>query len=204
MDRWAIDIANNFGHFGVATWLYHRSNMATRSACTWTQVVVILAFTLYLDLGSTVNSAWTGFYGTLLPVLNCWLMFFLYPNGVAWPHVNRTVNQKERLMRVKFVNVYDGAWKDPSKYWVSMDKNNSILSMCPCPATARYHGAGEAWRHVQHGLWMGRFLRLCPADLRLGIRHQCQDVCLAAWQNLVKGARKTATWNHDMQVPKRV
>ncbi|CAJ1367617.1 unnamed protein product [Effrenium voratum] len=46
-------------------------------------VVVILAFTLYLDLGSTVQSAWGGFYGTLLPVLNCWLMFAVYPHGVT-------------------------------------------------------------------------------------------------------------------------
>ncbi|CAK9019806.1 unnamed protein product [Durusdinium trenchii] len=45
-------------------------------------VVVILAFTLYLDLGSTVLSAWTGFYGTVIAVLNCWLMFGLYPEGV--------------------------------------------------------------------------------------------------------------------------
>ena len=41
-----------------------------------------MAFTLYLDLGSTMISAWTGFYGTLISVLNCWFMFACYPDGV--------------------------------------------------------------------------------------------------------------------------
>ena len=45
-------------------------------------VVVIVVFTLYKDLGSTVVLAWTGFYGTLLPVLNCWLTFYFFPDGV--------------------------------------------------------------------------------------------------------------------------
>lgn len=38
-------------------------------------VVVIVAFSFYTDLGTSVFLAWTGFYGTLLPVANCWLMF---------------------------------------------------------------------------------------------------------------------------------
>lgn len=46
-------------------------------------VVVIVAFSLYTDLGTTVFLAWTGFYGTLLPVANCWVMFALFPEGTA-------------------------------------------------------------------------------------------------------------------------
>ena len=34
-----------------------------------------MAFSFYTDLGTSVFLAWTGFYGTLLPVANCWLMF---------------------------------------------------------------------------------------------------------------------------------
>jgi len=44
-------------------------------------VVVMLAFTLWKDLGSTVALAWSGFGGTMLAVANCWLMFGLYPHG---------------------------------------------------------------------------------------------------------------------------
>ena len=58
--------------------------MASNVIAMASKVVVILAFTLYLDLGSTVLSAWTGFYGTVIAVLNCWLMFGLYPEGVTW------------------------------------------------------------------------------------------------------------------------
>ncbi len=54
-------------------------------------IVVIVAFTLYKDLGSTVVLAWTGFYGTLLPVLNCWMMFHLYPDGVKHGDVSSKV-----------------------------------------------------------------------------------------------------------------
>ena len=46
-------------------------------------VVLMVAFTFSVDLGSTVRLAWTGFCGTVLPVLNCWLMFSLFPSGVT-------------------------------------------------------------------------------------------------------------------------
>ena len=65
------------------------------------EVVVILAFTLYLDLGSTVNSAWTGFYGTLLPVLNCWLMFSLYPDGVPWRQGGNQDGKEKQLLSLR-------------------------------------------------------------------------------------------------------
>lgn len=68
--------------FCAATYCFEFLDWWRHQGWSMGYVVVILAFTLYLDLGSTVNSAWTGFYGTLLPVLNCWLMFYLYPNGV--------------------------------------------------------------------------------------------------------------------------
>lgn len=46
-------------------------------------VVVIVAFSFYTDLGTSNFLAWTGFYGTLLPVANCWLMFSIFPYGTA-------------------------------------------------------------------------------------------------------------------------
>lgn len=68
--------------FSAATFCFDFLSWWREQGWSMGYVVVILAFTLYLDLGSTVNSAWTGFYGTLLPVLNCWLMFSIYPDGV--------------------------------------------------------------------------------------------------------------------------
>ncbi|CAE7351802.1 unnamed protein product [Symbiodinium natans] len=68
--------------FCAATYAFEFLEWWERQGWSMSYVVVILAFTLYVDLGSTVALAWTGFYGTLLPVLNCWLMFYLYPDGV--------------------------------------------------------------------------------------------------------------------------
>eukprot|EP00418_Pyrodinium_bahamense_P037241 CAMPEP_0179208274 /NCGR_PEP_ID=MMETSP0796-20121207/103867_1 /TAXON_ID=73915 /ORGANISM="Pyrodinium bahamense, Strain pbaha01" /LENGTH=1072 /DNA_ID=CAMNT_0020913223 /DNA_START=59 /DNA_END=3274 /DNA_ORIENTATION=+ len=45
--------------------------------------VVIIVFTVYLDLGNTLALAWYNFAGTLLPTVNCLLMFQLYPNGCS-------------------------------------------------------------------------------------------------------------------------
>lgn len=44
-------------------------------------VVVMLAFTLYKDVGSTVQLAWSGYYGTMLSVVNCYIMFTIFPDG---------------------------------------------------------------------------------------------------------------------------
>ena len=73
--------------FCAATYGFDSLHWWQEQGWSMSYVVVILAFTLYLDLGSTVNLAWTGFYGTLLPVLNCWLMFYLYPVGIKDDHV---------------------------------------------------------------------------------------------------------------------
>lgn len=48
-----------------------------------TDVIVMVAFTLWKDLGSTVSLAWSGFYGTLLAIANCWFMFYFYPYGIG-------------------------------------------------------------------------------------------------------------------------
>jgi len=43
--------------------------------------VVILCFTVYQDLGTTVSFAWYNFAGTVLPVLNALFMYGWYPQG---------------------------------------------------------------------------------------------------------------------------
>ncbi|CAE7336161.1 unnamed protein product [Symbiodinium sp. KB8] len=68
--------------FCAATYGANFLNWWQRQGWSMSYVVVIVVFTLYKDLGSTVVLAWTGFYGTLLPVLNCWLIFYLFPDGV--------------------------------------------------------------------------------------------------------------------------
>lgn len=77
--------------FSAATFCFDFLSWWRHQGWSMGYVVVILAFTLYLDLGSTVNSAWTGFYGTLLPVLNCWLMFSLYPDGVKHDDISSKI-----------------------------------------------------------------------------------------------------------------
>lgn len=44
-------------------------------------VVVILVFTVFMDIGTTLSYSWYNYLGTLLPVLNCLWMYGLYPNG---------------------------------------------------------------------------------------------------------------------------
>ena len=68
--------------FCAATYGANCLNWWQRQGWSMSYVVVIVVFTLYKDLGSTVVLAWTGFYGTLLPVLNCWLIFYFFPDGV--------------------------------------------------------------------------------------------------------------------------
>ena len=59
-------------------------------------VVVIVAFSFYTELGSAVFLAWTGFYGTLLPVVNCWIICSIFPHGTAtgdpWAYVAGYLN----------------------------------------------------------------------------------------------------------------
>mmetsp|Transcript_9364 Transcript_9364/g.24178 ORF Transcript_9364/g.24178 Transcript_9364/m.24178 type:complete len:1018 (+) Transcript_9364:73-3126(+) len=43
--------------------------------------VVIICFTVYMDLGTTLSLAWYNLAGTLLPVLNCQIMYGIFPNG---------------------------------------------------------------------------------------------------------------------------
>ena len=68
--------------FCAATYYFEWLSWWQEQGWEMSYVVVILAFTFYLDLGTTNYLAWTGFYGTLLPVVNCWLMFGLFPDGV--------------------------------------------------------------------------------------------------------------------------
>jgi len=46
-------------------------------------VAAMLAFMLWKDIGSTMQLIWTGFCGTALAVLNCILLFHVYPLGMA-------------------------------------------------------------------------------------------------------------------------
>jgi len=66
-------------------------------------VIVLLGFTVYLDLGTTVFLAWSGFYGTLLSVANCWLLFGLYPNGTS------SDNNSEAML-FGYVNFFVFVW----------------------------------------------------------------------------------------------
>lgn len=51
----------------------------------WTMqyVVVIIAFTVFMDLGQTVSLAWANFYGTILPTLNIICLYNYFEHGVA-------------------------------------------------------------------------------------------------------------------------
>ena len=68
--------------FCAATYFFEWLSWWQEQGWEMSYVVVILAFTFYLDLGTTNYLAWTGFYGTLLPVVNCWFMFGMFPDGV--------------------------------------------------------------------------------------------------------------------------
>jgi len=46
-------------------------------------VVVIICFSVYMDIGNTTSLAWYNFYGTLLPTLNVFLMWGFCPDGVT-------------------------------------------------------------------------------------------------------------------------
>jgi len=46
-------------------------------------VVVIICFSVFMDLGNTVACAWYNFYGTLLPTINVILMYSFYPHGAT-------------------------------------------------------------------------------------------------------------------------
>ena len=67
--------------FCAATYFFEWLSWWQHQGWEMSYVVVILAFTFYLDLGTTNYLAWTGFYGTLLPVVNCWFMFGMFPDG---------------------------------------------------------------------------------------------------------------------------
>lgn len=68
--------------FCAATYFFEWLSWWQKQGWEMSYVVVILAFSFYLDLGTTNYLAWTGFYGTLLPVVNCWFMYGMFPSGV--------------------------------------------------------------------------------------------------------------------------
>merc|ERR1719420_727201 len=45
--------------------------------------LVMFVFTLYKSVGETVNFAFVGMVGTLLSVLNVWVLFGIFPGGVS-------------------------------------------------------------------------------------------------------------------------
>jgi len=69
--------------FCASTYWYSELSWWQHQGWAMTDVIVMIAFTLWKDLGSTVSLAWSGFYGTLLAVANCWLMFHFYPFGIG-------------------------------------------------------------------------------------------------------------------------
>lgn len=46
-------------------------------------VVVIVAFTLYRDLGTTMSLAWYNFFGTVVPIINTLALYAFYPDGTT-------------------------------------------------------------------------------------------------------------------------
>jgi hypothetical protein len=46
-------------------------------------VVVIVAFTLYKDLGTTMSLAWYNFFGTVVPIINTLALYAFYPDGTT-------------------------------------------------------------------------------------------------------------------------
>lgn len=69
--------------FCASTYWFDTLSWWQNQGWAMTDVIVMIAFTLWKDLGSTVSLAWSGFYGTLLAIANCWFMYYFYPFGIG-------------------------------------------------------------------------------------------------------------------------
>eukprot|EP00930_Biecheleria_cincta_P034772 TRINITY_DN23988_c0_g1_i1.p1 TRINITY_DN23988_c0_g1~~TRINITY_DN23988_c0_g1_i1.p1 ORF type:complete len:961 (+),score=134.33 TRINITY_DN23988_c0_g1_i1:67-2949(+) len=69
--------------FCASTYWYNSLSWWQNQGWAMTDVIVMVAFTLWKDLGTTVSLAWSAFYGTLMAIANCWFMYYFYPFGIG-------------------------------------------------------------------------------------------------------------------------
>ena len=119
-------------------------------------MVVIVAFSFYTDLGTSVFLSWTGFIGTLLPVANCWVMFSLYPEGTTTGDVGASVFGYLDFLVIVLLTFYLDFATNAKMYALSWQAYFSMCFLNPSDDTTFSRGIRDLQLHsAEVGALMG-------------------------------------------------